>query len=178
MQVRKPMQDYAQSGLDIQYAMIDHARRFPDKKSRPDYILWSGLKITTGDCIKVPRTGIVQGEFISCHGDIEQGFDMDVKGWIELQDGTRVKRLRNWSDPRLEPKVECPYFSEDGSLWVWNVYKMRYRGGQVVEEKWTGNAGFWIEELGENVRVYHASHGAANPPDFESCVFKITIVGQ
>ncbi|MDB6033141.1 MAG: hypothetical protein JWM16_3479, partial [Verrucomicrobiales bacterium] len=113
--------DYAQSGLDLQYAMIDHARRFPDTKSRPDYILWGGLKITTGDCIAVPRSGIVQGELISCHGDVEQGFDIDVKGWIQLQDGTRVKRLRTWNDPRLEPKVEYPYFSEDGSLWVWNV---------------------------------------------------------
>ncbi|MDB6035556.1 MAG: hypothetical protein JWM16_5894, partial [Verrucomicrobiales bacterium] len=42
--------------------------------------------------------------------------------------------------------------------------------------KWTGNAGFWIEQLSKNVRVYHARHGAANPPDFESCVFRVSVL--
>ena len=55
------------------------------------------------------------------------------------------------------------------------VYKMKYSGGQVVEEKWTENAGMWVEQISPNERIYHCSDGMAHPPDFESLVFKITI---
>jgi hypothetical protein len=52
---------------------------------------------------------------------------------------------------------------------------MRYPGGQVVEEKWTENAGMWVEQVTPYERVYHCSHGMANPPDFESLVFRVSI---
>ena len=52
---------------------------------------------------------------------------------------------------------------------------MQYASGQQVEEKWTENAGMWIEEISPTERIYHCSHGMAHPPDFESLVFKITI---
>ncbi len=61
---------------------------------------------------------------------------------------------------------------------VWNVYRMIYAGGLVVEEKWTENAGMWIEQDAPHERIYHCSHGMADPPDFESLVFKIGITPE
>ncbi len=170
-----PVRDYADSGLTIQYAMLDHIKRFPDKSLRPDYILWDGLRIKTADALTVPPQGRVRGEFLSSKGDVEQGFDLKIEGWFRLENGERVSLLRTWNDSRYELFVEYPFQSKDGRLWVWNVYKMRYEGGQVVEEKWTENAGMWVQEVSPTERIYHCSHGMAHSPDFESLVFKITI---
>lgn len=169
------VRDYADSGLTIQYAMVDHFKRFPDKSQRPAFVLWGGVQVKTADALPVPTHGVVRGEFLSSKGEVEQGFDVSAAGWIELARGERLRTLRTWNDPNYEPLVEYPYFTEDGHLWVWNVYKMKYRGGQAVEEKWTGNAGFWIESVSAQERIYHCSHGMAAPPDFESLVFKIAI---
>lgn len=169
------VRDYADSGMTIQEAMNDHATRFRDKKNRPRFLLWNGLRIWTSDSIPVPQRGVVQAEFLSAKRDIEQGFDIKVDGWIELAGGERVNHLRTWNDEKFEDVVEYPFFSGDGRLWVWNVYKMRYPGGQTVEEKWTENAGFWVEHVSKEVRIYHCSHGMAAPPDFESLVFRVSI---
>jgi hypothetical protein len=167
--------DYAASGLTIQYAMLDHVQAFPDKGTRPDYILWDGHRIKTGDKIPVPSRGVVRGEFLTVKSATEQGFDLKVNGALSLPDGRRVSLLRTWYDPRYEPLVEYPFESEDGLLHVWNVYRVRYQGGQVVEEKWTENAGFWVQKVSDRKRVYHCSPGTENPPDFESLVFQITV---
>ncbi len=168
--------DYANSGLSIRTAILDHFNRYPDKRTRPEFILWGGLFVKTSDSFSVPEFGVVRAEFLHCKGDVEQGFDIKLDdGWLELQDGGHVSLLRTWKDEKYEDVVEYPFFSRNGRLFVWNVYKMRYRGGQVVEEKWTENAGFWIERISENERIYHCSHGMASPPDFDSLVFKVTV---
>lgn len=129
----------------------------------------------TVDVLPVPPDGVVRGEFLRVAGDPEQAFDIKVDGWIQLENGERVSVLRTWNDSLYESDVEYPFHSKDGFLRVWNVYKMRYPGGQVVEERWTENAGMWVEEASPSERIYHCSHGMANPPDFESLVFKISI---
>lgn len=166
--------DYAESGMNIQTALLDHFKRFPDKATRPKHILWGGLAMSTGDSIPVPKRGEVEAEFLSIKDDVRQGFDLKVKGWIQLQD-RRVKLLRTWHDPDLEDTVRYSFGSQDGLLRVWNVYEMSLRGGQVFEEKWTGNAGFWVERVSETERIYHCSHGMASPPDFESLVFRVRV---
>ena len=100
---------------------------------------------------------------------------MEVSGWLQLEKGEQVSLLRTWRDDRYEDAVEYPFFTRDGQLWVWNVYKMRYPGGKVVEGKWTENAGFWVESVSDFERIYHCSHGMTTPPDFESLVFSVTI---
>jgi len=167
--------DYADTGMTIQRAMLHHCKRFADKATRPPFILWGGLHVKTGDSISVCTEGVVRGEFLTSKGDVEQGFDIDIQGWIQLTGGTKVTRLRTWNDPRYQSVVEYPYHSRDGHIWIWNVYRMRYPGGKIVEEKWTGNAGFWVEKVSEVERIYHCSHGMAKPPDFESLVFKVTM---
>jgi hypothetical protein len=169
------IRDYADSGLTIQYAMLDHFRRFPDKSQRPDHVVWGGRKVKTGDSLAVPAHGVVRAEFLSSKSDLEQGFDLKLDGWLRLEKGERVSLLRTWNDPRYESFVEYPFQSNDGRLWVWNVYRARYPGGQAVEEKWTENAGMWVEEISPTEHIYHCSHGMAYPPDFESLVFRITI---
>jgi hypothetical protein len=167
--------DYANSGLTIRRAMLDHVRRFPNKAERPDFILWNGLYVKTSDSFAVPETGIVEATFLSSKEGVEQGFDLEVGGWFRLENGEQVPLLRTWKDDRFEDGVEYPFLSGGGKLWVWNVYKMRYPGGKVVEEKWTENAGFWVERKSDSERTYHCSHGMANPPDFESLVFAVKV---
>lgn len=168
--------DYGASGLTIQVAMLDHWKRFPDKALRPDHILWHGLHVTTGDVLNVAQTGIVRGEFLAVKKTTEQGFDIKIAdGWVQLEKGEHIPHLRTWHDENLDDIVEYPYFSRDCKIWVWNVYKMHYPGGQIVEERWTQNAGMWVEEISPMERIYHCSSGMADPPDFESLVFRITV---
>jgi hypothetical protein len=169
------MHDYAESGLTIREAMLDHVKKYQDKSKRPEYILWHGHHVKTSDVFTVSQMGTVRAEFLSAKGDIEQGFDIKVNGWLELAAGERVSILRTWKDKRYADVVEYPFFSHDGRLWVWNVYKMKYPGGQIIEEKWTENAGFWIEYVSENERKYHCSHGMAASPDFDSLIFKVQV---
>lgn len=167
--------DYAVCGLTLREAMLAHVKRHPDKKSRPETIRWGNRRVRTFDWIPVPREGIVRLEFLTLSQAIRQGVDLDIDGWIELAGGERVPLLRTWQDDRFEDVVEYRFFAKDGFLRTWNVYEMTYPGGQKVEEKWTENAGFWVEANGENERVYHCSHGMAASPDFNSFVYKLTI---
>lgn len=169
------VRDYASSGLTLQAAFVDHVKRFPAKDRRPPYILWEGRQIVTADALHVPSDGVVRAEIIARRGSTRQGFDLKVNGWLELTDGSRVTLLRTWDDPEYEPVVEYPFGAPDGLLRTWNVYEMHYPAGRIVEEKWTGNAGFWVEALGEIDHIYHCSHGMADPPDFESLVYRVTV---
>src|SRR5262245_10171317 len=166
------LKNYEESGLDIQHAMLDQAKH---SKVIPPTIMWGDKLVKTADVLIVPPTGIVRGEFIRSDDKIEQGFDLRIDGYFLLPNAERVPLLRTWYDPQLHCVVEYPYESRDGRIHVWNIYKMTYPGGQVVEEKWTGNAGCWVEEQGPREKIYHCSHGSANPPDFESFVFKISV---
>lgn len=170
------MQDYGASGLTIREAMLEHAKAFPDMQTRPDFILWNGLQVKTADTFPVPENGVLRGEFLASKEGTEQGFDLKVDGWFQLLGGERVSLLRTWNDPRFESTIEYHYLSKNQKILVWNVYRTAYPGGQVVEEKWTENAGMWIEQITPHERIYHCSHGIADPPDFESLIFKISII--
>lgn len=160
--------------MTVQQAMVDHAKKYPDKSHRPDFIIWAGRKVKTADTISVPTEGRLRAEFLTQPSDPMQGFEMDLKGYFDLAGGERVALLRTWNSPDYEPVVEYPFESRDGVLRVWNIYKIN-RGKEVVE-KWTGNAGFWVDMVSPSERVYHCSSGAEDPPHFESLIFKITIV--
>lgn len=167
--------DYASSGLTLQQAMVAHAKRYPDRKSRPETILWGKHRVRTSDLIHIPSEGVVRLEFLTSSKSVRQGVDLKVNGWIALAGGEHISLLRTWQNELFDDLVEYAFFSKDGFLWTWNVYEMTYPGGQKVEEKWTENAGFWVEVVGENQRIYHCSHGMAIRPNFDSFVYKLTI---
>lgn len=167
--------DYAESGMTLQQAMVALAKRYPDKKNRPNTVLWGSRRVQTSDAIRVPNMGIVRIEFLTSPQAFRQGVDLKVDGWIELAGGEHVPLLRTWQDERFEDVVEYSFFAKDGILWTWNIYEMMYPGGKKVVEKWTENAGFCVDVIGENERVYHCSHGSTSPPDFDSFVYKLTI---
>ena len=101
---------------------------------------------------------------------------MIEEGALYLRDGEEVSLLRTWADDRYEDTVEYPYHSASGRLWVWNVYKVHLPNGKTRDEKWTGNAGFWIETIDDYQRIYHCSNGSDDPPNFESLEFRLTVV--
>lgn len=169
--------DYSSSGLDIQAAMVDLARNHPDKKTRPSFLLWSGLHIQTSDWVDLPPKGRVVATFRHCSESIKQGFDLKLSaGFILLSTGQKVSHLRTWFDPSLDPQVEYQFENMNGGLQFWNVYKRRWPNGNVTEERMTGNAGFWIERMSELHRIYHCSSGEAHPPDFESMVVELKLL--
>jgi hypothetical protein len=171
--------DYASTGLSIQQSMLDKIKRFPDKKSRPKYIIWNGLHVQTYDWWSVPKTGVVQIEFLDSTRDPEQGMDVSVEnGGIRLASGEMIPVLRTWRDDRYEDIVEYEYVTGTGRLCVWNVYKVEYRAGGITEEKWTSNAGFWVENLSNISKVYHCSPGLIDKPNFSGLVFKVTVTGS
>ena len=166
--------DYSETGLTIQQAMVDHVKRHPDKGMRPGYILWNGSRVQTSDVLEVPSKGIVRAEFVYVTPGTRQGFEMKVDGGFRLAEGELVPILRTWKEDRFEDFVEYPYSSRNGQMFVWNIYEMIYPSGEKVVEKWTENAGVCVEFTSDCERIYHCSHGMANPPNFESLVFKLS----
>jgi len=168
--------DYQATGMTIQQAMLDTVRSRKGENVPPK-IRWGNLAVQTSDCIAVPGIGKVRIEILSSRQvRLKQGVDVKVNGAFRLADGERVATLRTWDDPRYESTVEYPFESHDGKLWVWNIYEVESPNGQVETMKWTGNAGFWVENHGNEERIYHCSANQCSPPDFEALVFKIKII--
>ncbi len=167
--------DYAASGMEIQYAMLDHHKRFPDKSLRPDYILWGGKNVKIYDWWTVPQNGRIKIELIEAKGEVEQAADVKIEdGHLTLIDGTEVPLLRTWADSRYENVIEYPYFSKAGRLCVNNVFKRVFPNGIVREDK-DGNRGFWVEDVSPLDRIYHCSHGMVSVPDFSLFRFRVTV---
>lgn len=167
--------DYEDSGLSINRAVLDKRRRFPDKDQRPDHILWGGRKIKTYDWIEVPNSGTVTFEFLSAREEIEQGFDAKLNGWFELEKKEQVSLLRTWKDDRFEDILTYPFHSHDKRMGIWNVYKEHLPNGQVIEDKFGGNAGFWVDVVSGCEWIYHCSPSMLSPPDFEALIFRVKI---
>lgn len=167
--------DYSTTGLTIQEAMVVDYKKYPSKNKLPRSIRWGTHRIQTADAWNVLKEGRIRLEFLSCSRHVRQGVDIKLDGGIWLSDGTCIPVLRTWIDPKFEDVVEYSYYAKDSEMRIWNVYKMNYPAGQVIEEGMTRNAGFWIEIVSPSVRIYHCSHGLCFPPDFESMVFKLSI---
>jgi hypothetical protein len=167
--------DYSITGLSIQEAMVMDIKKYPSKIKRPRSIRWGSHRIQSADLLNVPKKGVIRLEFLSwSNTTVKQAVDISLKGNLWLADGRGVSVLRTWLDPQFENFVEYPYTTKDSVIRIWNVYEMTYPAGQVIEERMTRNAGFWIEIVSPNERIYHSSHGLCDPPDFESLVFRVS----
>jgi hypothetical protein len=168
--------DYATTNLNISQAAIEQVRKFPNKALRPDHINWNGIRVQTYDWWGVPKSGTLRLEFIGSVGDVEQGVDIKLEGGgVIIASGEKIPVLRTWKDDRYEDVVEYSYTTETGRICIWNVYKTKLPNGEIREDKWSGNSGFWVELVGEHQRIYHCSHGDNAKPDFESLVFRVTL---
>lgn len=171
--------DYAYTGMDISQARVDQANMYPDKISRPEYIIWNGEHVQTFDWWDVPTSGIIKIEFISAIDDIQQGVDVKIDaGAIRLETGEEAPVLRTWYDDRYEDTVEYPFHTSSDRLCIWNVYKLQHPSGRVTEEKWTGNSGFVVEQLNVGTRLYRCSPGGLSRPTFEGLVVKIRVTAS
>lgn len=168
------MKDYADSGMDIQSAMVDMVKAHPDKGTRPDHILWDGREVRTMHWVPVPNEFRVTLEFVS-EPDIDQAADIKVEdGYLTLAGGEQLSLPRTWHDPDYEPTVQYWGHSRSGRILVYNVSRVA-RAGRVSEEKWTGNAGMLVEQAGPSGWLYRCSSAASFPPNFGDIVFKVTI---
>ncbi len=167
--------DYSKTSLDIQSAMLDLATRYPDKNRRPDSIRWGEYEVRTVDLWGVPAKGKITIQFLESNSEARQGIDIKTNGSLILVDGEEISHLRTWHDADLEDTVEYQYNCPDGQLLVWNVFERTWPNGEKMEEKWTGNSGFYIEKLNDCERIYHCSHGLCFPPDFESLVVRVKL---
>lgn len=83
--------------------------------------------------------------------------------------------FRTWCDARYENVIEYDYVARNGVVRTWNVYEVK-RGSDIVVEQWTQNAGSWVEECASLDRIYHCSEGSVPTPDFESLVYRLTVM--
>lgn len=166
--------DYAMSGLSIWQAMLSQGKKRAKDERGPVTLRWGDKIVRTADVLQVPARGVVRLECLQCASDIRQGFDVKMNGGCVLANGEVVPLLRTWCDEKYESVVEYAYQADDGLLSTWNVYET-WRGSELVVERWTGNAGFWTEEVGTLDRIYHCSAGPLSAPNFEYLVYRMTI---
>lgn len=168
--------DFGADGIDIQTAMVRHVQANPDRATRPKHILWNGQAVWTSFDVPVPREGRLKIEFLSEPREPSQGVDVKVEGGVvSLPGGETVQTLRTWHDARYEEVVEYPFKSKAGLLKVWNVYHRPWPDGRVTEEKWTGNAGFLVEQETERRWLFRCSNGPSESPDFDQLVFRFSV---
>lgn len=173
---RKIEKDYGQDGIDIQTAMVRHAKAYPLASTRPRHILWNGQAVWTSLDVIVPETGVLRIDFLSEPTHPAQGVDIKIEGGaIQLPNGNLVQTLRTWHEDRYEGCVEYRYRSAVGLLKVWNVYRRQWPDGRVTEEKWTGNAGFLVEEQDGGAWVLRCSSGSAKSPAFNQLILRMTV---
>ena len=171
--------DFAESGLDIQSAMLRHAKAFPNPSTRPKTILWGSHEIRTSLKLSVPCAGTMSLRFLSPPDPIPQAIDIKIpSGGVKLRGGEVVPLLRTWQDERYEDSVEYEYEAPERCLFVWNAYRVDWPSGTVTEEKWTGNAGFWVDQKSDKTLVFHCSPGPIGRPDFERLVFELRILDR
>jgi hypothetical protein len=167
--------DYSKTGRTIQQAMIDSVSKSNVFTDQPPKLEWGNFFVQTSDIWNIKPEGRVVLEFLQSDPAFEHGVDLSLNGWLQLESQTRIACLRTWRNERYEDRVEYLFHSEDGKLRLWNVYKMG-QGEQEISTKWTGNAGFWVETISPNERIYHCSHAKNDPPDFGSLIFKVSIL--
>lgn len=170
--------DYATTGLSIQAAFteaVEAAPPLPKPLRTAISVRWDGHDIVGGDIFDVPNSGRFRLEFLDIDTTVRQGADIQAFPGSELVGERRAPLLRTWYDPDLPASVEYDYLATDGILRTSNVYEV-VRSSGIHAERWTENAGMWVEEVAELDRIYHCSHGTpGSPATFDALVYRLTI---
>ena len=171
--------DYGQLGIDIQTAMLRHVKAHPNRAERTKYIVWNGQRVWTSYEVIAPPEGRFVVRFVSTPTRPPQGVDIKPdRGEVILPAGDRVQTLRTWHEEGLENVVEYHYRSAVGALYLWNVFRRHWPDGRVTEEKWTGNAGFIVDDRGDGLLLFRCSDGLTESPDFSRLVFEFSVIKE
>lgn len=167
--------DYCESGMTIRSAMLDDAKNQPRRSIADNYIIWGGKEIRTSSILHPPWSeGSVKLSFLKREGSDPQGLDLKVDdGELTSTEGLVFKTLRTWASDEYEDEVEYRYRAPSRAIWAWNVYNMIYPSGRSVEEKWTENAGMWVEQKSADTYLLHCSSGVLKSPNFENFVVQV-----
>lgn len=105
----------------------------------------------------------------------QQGIENSIdqrKGYIEVND-QKLNALVFWT--KTAPKVfefKCYPKKSEGVMNIWNVWRnVEYKDNV---DSWIDNAGLYIEQLEDNVFVFHCSSGRGSV-NFDDLVFKVRI---
>jgi hypothetical protein len=168
--------DYGSGDITLREAFVEDSRLFPRSSPEDNFVLWQGTKIRTSMRLPVPVTGRVRASIVVSKGVVSNGFDLKADaGLLRSKEGRVFAAVRTWALPEYEDIVEYSYETQTGFLWFWNVYKIQ-RGLDLVEEKWTENAGMWVREIGELGWEFHCSPGTEAKPDFETLVVTVEVL--
>jgi hypothetical protein len=174
--------DYSKQDVSIRRAFaeaVQTAGPLPQPLRSPLSLRWGSREIVAGDIFEVPADGRVRLEFLEAGARLpvlRQGADIEVRPGCEVEPGSPVPLLRTWHDPEISAAVEYDYFADDRLMRTSNVYEV-LRANRLYAERWTENAGMWIEVRGAYDRIYHCSHGApGGPARFDALVYRVTIL--
>lgn len=145
---------------------------FVDSRGGP--ILYHDNIVIQMDRIPI-HSGTIRFRFFSspdagtCEG---QGVRLSTgpDGYVLFADGSSSSdsKVYVWHQADLPNEVLYPVFCPAGTLWVCNIYRLRYLKGDYVSEEWGwGNAGMTILDQGDNWRRYGCSDalGEFTPTD-------------
>ena len=165
--------DYANSGLTIQQAIVQEAKRIGKGEGRGS-VLWQGLRVQAFCWMEIPSDGEVKIELVRYKRDDWIGIDLRFEGGgVKGQHGW-INRLRTWASSDFDDSVSYQYTSL-GRVSVSIVSKVRFPNGRSSVESLTGNSAFYFERLGSEI-VGHASHAQSVPPDFDFLEFRLKFI--
>ena len=176
--------DYEGTGLSIANAMLDAGKRrrwLGRPGTIPPLLSWGARQITSGDVWRdVPVGGSIAVAVRAFVDGLDHGFAVSAQGGAlshgGLADGSEsAEELVLWPTP-TEREFEVRYTSPRQILLLCNVYRVSGPTWSKVD-KWSENAGLWIEQGSERVRTYHCNHASTRPPTFADLVVTVSVDG-
>ncbi|MEV4659074.1 hypothetical protein [Micromonospora sp. NPDC049301] len=170
--------DYASTGLTISTGLLDVSKRNQRLRRPPVLPLtlkWGLLAVTTGDAWGgLPIESTLSLTVLAQGAGVKQGIAlMAPRGQIRNGADVGSPELILWAGDGRTFTIGCQ--SPHGVLQVCNVYEEAGPGWSRVE-RWTENAGLWVEWVSETERLYHCNHASTAPPTFDDLVFSVRVV--
>jgi hypothetical protein len=175
--------DYAQTGLSINVSMLDHTRRgrrLGRAVETPPKLSWGGLTVVTGDIWEnADANSVISVEISRWRADIRHG--------VSISSNERVLRPGGQGDrsgqseiilwpTEDEQRFEIRCDSSASQIRVTNAYQVGGDNWSRIE-RWTENAGLWVDSISERRRVYHCNYYSSAPPTFVDLVFTMSVDG-
>ena len=158
--------------LDIQEIkginMIVFQDEFMKTKGKP--IEYNDKKIFMIDNFVLPeKTCNLRFNIVSTNSEWKQGFELNLKGSIKVNNQTIKNGTRIWA--HTAPKTnDVEVTSKDMNIIITNIWDT----GDGVTQKWHNGGALYFEEI-ENGKRYYCNDGHPDD-DFNDIIFELTIV--